>query len=322
MNTLEKLSSRYKGTILGAAIGDALGMPTEYISREQLDRDYQGRVIKFERASSLHPCGHLQAGQYTDDTQQLILLAESLLAKKGFSEDDFAQRMGVWADQCRNVPGFNRFGGGTSLTAGLRIFEGIKKPQGMISPATCGSAMRIAPIGLFYRTDKDALREAARASSRVTHNHPLCQDAATYIANLVGSLADDQEPYLSALETKQLLTPSLLTEKIDYILSHYQEQPERVVLTVGLSEKVDETVPMALYCFLHSPDNYEETVLNAANLVPGDTDSIACIAGALSGAYNSCGKIPPRFMENLENKRYLEILATKLWEHSTHTIVS
>ena len=91
-----------------------------------------------------------------------------------------------------------------------------------------------------------------------------------------------------------------------------KKSPEEIAKIIGVSQSVYETVPMALYCFLHSPNDFEQTIINAANLVPGDTDSIACIAGALSGTHNGLKAIPDRFKNKVEDAKMLRELGKRL----------
>lgn len=309
------LERKFQATILGAAIGDALGMPTEYISKQQLDYLYGGKVTKFEKPSSTHPCSHLEAGQYTDDTQQLIILAESLIEKKRFDVDDLGKRLGEWAHKCVTILGYDRFSGSTSISAGLKLYQGGDPFSAGMPRFTCGSAMRIAPVGLFYHQNIPQLKEAATWVSAVTHNHPVAIDSALLISHIIAYFLKGFSPKESVWKARQILT-SDLTRNIDLIIERESESPRDIAAIVGASESSYETVPMALHCFLHSPGNFEETVIEAANLVPGDTDSIACIAGALSGAYNGLSAIPSRFREGIEDGWYLLGLGKRLFEAS------
>ncbi|PIT89450.1 MAG: hypothetical protein COU27_00290, partial [Candidatus Levybacteria bacterium CG10_big_fil_rev_8_21_14_0_10_36_7] len=104
--------------------------------------------------------------------------------------------------------------------------------------------------------------------------------------------------------------------RIDYVIAHQKREPHEIAAEIGTSESAYETVPMALHCFLHSPSNYEKTVIEAANLVPGDTDSIACIAGALSGTYNGLEAIPQKWRQEIEDSFWLHKLGRNLFEAS------
>ena len=300
----------FRGSIVGAAVGDALGMPTEYISKQELERSYGGRVTDFQKPTNHHPCSHLDAGQYTDDTQQVILLAESLRDSKGFDIHDFGKRMGEWAHKCRNEPGYNRFAGGTSISASMRLYDGEDPYKTGVSRATCGSAMRIAPIGLFYHDDMELLEKNAKDASAITHNHPAAIDSAVLIAYLVAS-GINKVPVDQAVSEARNLLRSDLRKNVDFVIASKDKTPEEVAHVIGASESSYETVPMALHCFIHSPTDFEQTVIEAANLTPGDTDSIACIAGAISGAYNGLRSIPDRF-KTVEEFDYLVKLADKL----------
>jgi ADP-ribosylglycohydrolase len=121
------------------------------------------------------------------------------------------------------------------------------------------------------------------------------------------------------MQAKQKITSDLI-ENINYAIQNKNRKPIEIAREIGASERVYETIPLAVSCFLHSPKNFEQTVINAANLVPGDTDSIACITGALSGAYNGYRKIPKRIIKGLEDREKIEVLAEKLCDVSLSTI--
>jgi ADP-ribosylglycohydrolase len=305
------LFEKASGCLVGAAIGDALGMPTEYISQRDLDTFYKGRVTDFEKATRGHPCSHLNAGQYTDDTQQLMILAESLVENNGFDINYFGKKLGEWGHKCRTESGFDRFSGGTSLSAALELYSG-KSPYETGKPRpTCGSAMRVAPVGVWYHNLPHELEKMAKISSQITHTHPAAVDAAVLISSVIANLLNGRTPSESVEQSKKLLV-SDLNSKINYIINNHTKHPLDVVKIIGASESVYETVPMALYCFLHTPLDFEQTVITAANLVPGDTDSIACIAGALSGACNGIAAIPDRFKLKLEDFEKLTLLGQSL----------
>ena len=119
----------------------------------------------------------------------------------------------------------------------------------------------------------------------------------------------------AAQKSRELLS-SDLKKNIDYVLANTHKNPREVAAKIGASESAYETVPMALHCFLYSPEDYEQSVTEAANLVPGDTDSIACIAGALSGTYNGVEAIPKKWRQEIEDSLLLQKLSKDLFEAS------
>jgi ADP-ribosylglycohydrolase len=309
------LEDKFKGCIVGAAIGDALGMPTEYLPREKLKEYFNGKVRDFQKALPSTPCSHLNPGQYTDDTQQLIVLAKSLIKNNGFNLKDFAKDIGEWGYKCECQKGYDRFSGHTSRKAALALYSGQSLDESGMPSDSCGAAMRIAPIGLFYSNDPRKLKEFSRDASRITHNHKIAIDSAIFVSSVISNLINKENP-INAVEKALVGIDSEFSEKIKYTLSKRYSNPEKVGEVIGVYEPAIETVPMAISCFVYSPEDYERTVINAANLVPGDTDSIACIAGAISGAYNGYGKIPSRFKEKIEDRKELEKIAEDLFNRS------
>lgn len=311
MNAENNLEDQFQGAIMGAAVGDALGMPTEDITKEELVRLYNGKVTSFEKAPARHPCAHLEAGQYTDDTQQMILLAESLLACKSFDVYDFGQRLGSWAHKCKSVPGYDRYAGGTSMFAGLELHQGVDPHLTGRPMPTCGSGMRVAPLGLFYHSDLPNLREAAVEASSITHTHPAAIDSSIIISYAAAFLVNGMDAEEAIQQSKRYCTSNLV-ENVDVAIANKHKSPSEAARLIGTSASCYQTIPMALYCFLHSPQDYEEVVVTAANLVPGDTDSIACIAGALAGAHNGKSNIPVKFTEKIEDRDMLLDIASRL----------
>ena len=308
------LIERAKGCIVGSAIGDALGMPLEYISKKELDNLYGGKINEFKDPASDHPCGHLKAGQYTDDTQQTIALAESILEKKGFDIFAFAEKLKQWVRDNLERPECNRFPGMTSIKSCQELLCGIDPYQsGSRTGVSCGAIMRVSPIGVFYHADPLLAREYGMKSSVPTHSNQIAIESAGFVAEVIANLMNGNSPLVSCETALSNLTNIDLYETINFVCHNFGMDPEQMIKLTGSSESIFETLPFALYSFLKSPCNFEDCVVRAANdSVPGDTDSIACIAGAFAGAHNGYYKIPGKFKDGLENRIFLEELAEKL----------
>ena len=303
---------RAAGAMVGAAIGDALGMPTEFVQRKLFVEQHHGKITGFTRASPGHPCSHLKPAQYTDDTQQLVILAESLLESKGLLLEDFGGRLAEWGRRCKFEPGFDRFAGFTSLTAAERLGRGVSPwRSGSRKTLSCGSAMRVAPIGIYYGEFGEAL-EMARRSSIPTHDSEIAKDAAAVVAGIINAIVHRSAGALEAVGAAAGgIRNRLLAGQIDWALRMRKRSPDFVARKLGTGSRADEAVAYAVYLFLHSPPDFEQTVLNAANVDSGDSDTIGCIAGAISGAYNGFEGIPGRFLE-VEDAKYLRKLGEKL----------
>lgn len=302
---MEALRSKFLGSLIGTAVGDALGASLEGWHMV----DYNEVQALAEKRSLLI---------YTDDTHMAIGVAESLIENKGFNGEHMANTF------IRNydLEPYRGYGPGPP-----RIFRMIKGGEAWDKAAEKlygggsygnGSAMRIAPIGVFYYDDPDGLKEAAYESSRITHAHELGKQGAALQAYAV-ALATNADPsspfnrddFLRRL--RNFIGHQVYKEKlrsIDRLVG--EEDKVRVVLELGNGIEAFNSVPTAIYCFLSHPQSFEEALLYAISL-GGDTDTIGAMTGAVSGAYLGIESIPERWKENLENRLYIEGLAEKLW---------
>jgi ADP-ribosylglycohydrolase len=215
-------------------------------------------------------------------------------------------------------PENNRAPGITCMTGCRNLASGIGwREAGVAGSKGCGSAMRAAPIGLYYCDDEARLIEVARSSSLLTHGHPAALAAAAATALLVAWALHGDDPgdyparLASVMDTMEGGEPvALLARRVNEVLDEPPEQTlQRGVL--GEAWVGDEAVASALYCFCRNPTDYRSTVLTGANTV-GDSDSIACIAGAISGAFNGLAAIPESWRENIEDAEYLHVIASDL----------
>ena len=310
---LMKLDSQFQGAILGLAVGDALGRPTEFLTSTEAIRVRFGPdgVTGFE--GDWHP-----PGTYTDDTQMSLCVARALI-RAGHKPLD--ELMGIMSKEFvawNRSPDNNRAPGVTCRTGCENLEHGVPwRESGVAESKGCGSAMRSGPIGLYFFDDEEQLVEVARASSLPTHGHPTALAAAAGAALLVAWAVrgDDPNEYPSRLsrimrESAGGEEVAAFIEKIPGIIN---SPPEKVLCADVLGESWvgEEAVASALFCFCRSPKDYRETVTVAANTV-GDSDSIACIAGSISGAYNGIHAIPHSWRHEAEDSDYLHEVAKDL----------
>jgi len=317
--------SRFTGALLGLAIGDALGYPAEFRSRQQLLREIGPRGIegfialkdpRFSRpfiVGADHP-----PGTYTDDTQMSLALAEGLLEAGRDAQLDalmqaVAGRFVAWAGAEDN----DRSPGQTCLTGCANLRRGVPwREAGVAQSKGCGSAMRVAAIGLLWADDLDHLTEVARASSLLTHGHPAALEGAAAAALLVALALRGESP--QQIHEQILQRCSGRSPDFDRCLARL---PDLLGRPVGeaLSEEglgqgwvAEEAVASALYCFWRHPDDFGAAVLEGVN-TDGDSDSIAAITGSALGARLGASGIPPRWVEQVENRKLLEQTARRLW---------
>jgi poly(ADP-ribose) glycohydrolase ARH3 len=304
-----KLKLKFLGCLEGTAIGDALGA------------GWEGRgMSRSEDIVSL--AERLEQLIYTDDTHMTIGIAESLIESKGFDGEHMAQ---TFIKNYQAEP-WRGYGPGPP-----RIFRMIKSGEAWYSAANRlyrggsfgnGSAMRVSPVGLLYSRNLEKLREIAYQSSSITHSHELGKEGAALQACAVALALNtpsgediDKEAFLVKLQN--FIQDQLYKEKIARIRELLGEQDKaKVVAVLGNGIEAPRSVPTAVYCFLRRPQSYKDTVIYAISL-GGDTDTIAAMAGAISGAYLGIEAVPSEWRAKLENREYIEALAEKLWQIAT-----
>jgi len=302
---------------LGAAIGDAIGKQNEGLSRKDILSN--GYVKDYGKAPNGCPGEKLRAGQYTDDTEQMILLAQSLIECSGFDAGDFAERMAQWGSDALADPVRKALVGPSSSAAVARLNSGINWKNSGSSIPSCGSSMRAAPLGLFF-SDLDKIEEKAALSSIPTHNSSGAIAGAVAVAVGVRCALDGMESHEIIKESSVRASKydESLGGKIGFSFEKRNEEPDIMFAELGTSYLVNETVPSAFYCFSRYFDEPEKAIIEAVN-AGGDTDSIACITGALCGARQGIDAFPERWIKGLENRDIVEHIAGMLFEKSVHS---
>ncbi|SJZ88278.1 ADP-ribosylglycohydrolase family protein [Selenihalanaerobacter shriftii] len=312
----QRLKDKFIGALVGTFVGDTLGMAVEGYSLNQIEAEY-GHIEHMLEA-------RLGSGTYTDDTEMMIGVAESLIAVNGFDGKDMANKF------ITNLNLDRGYGSGTiqalnNIKAGTSWQEAGKYVFGNGSFGN-GSAMRVAPIGVFYHDNYEKLKEKAKKSSLITHAHPLGKTGATLQALTVGyaiNQASDSdfsvENYLNFLSKLLDLDSKEFSHKFRLINEYLDDQPnkEQVAKELGSDTRVFNSVPTSIYSFLANLNEFRDAVLYAINL-GGDTDTVGAMTGAIAGAYHGFDKIPKDWLNNLENNKkgldYIINLGERLFE--------
>lgn len=304
--TINDMSYKVEGMIYGLAIGDALGMDTEFMTLCSIKEKYGRRGIEDLPSPAL----------YTDDTQMTIAIAEALL--KTEYESDIEEIMSAVKDEFikwLHSPENNRAPGITCLNGVRNMEKGVHwSKSGIAASKGCGSAMRCAPIGYVYQQNPEKLKAVAHATGICTHGHPTADAACIGAAYLV-KLALDQVALDEVIPNLLSFTAGI-SQEFDQAILKVQEclvwaDEEKALRYLGEGWVGEEAVALALYCFLRYPNDYKKTVLRGAN-TDGDSDSIACIAGSISGAYLGVKTIPEKWIKDIEKSEYLADVAKRL----------
>ncbi len=300
-------TDRAYAALYGLAIGDALGMPTQFMSHEEVVAHF-GVIDGFQEAPADHPiAAGLPAGSITDDTEQALLLAEALLDGRGrIDGDDLARRLLAWAERARERGSTDLLGPSSSAALAALVAGGPLDEASRFG-ATNGAAMRIAPVGLIISTDDlDALVDLVVDASQVTHNSGIAIAGAAAVAAAVSagisgaSLAEATELAIKAAEGAQRRGdwapgPSLArriawgVELID--VADHERSVRDVVELVGTSLAAQESIPAAFAILALHPDDPWQACLTAATL-GGDSDTIAAMTGTIAGACHGMDRWP------------------------------
>ncbi len=305
------------GCVLGTAVGDALGLPCEGLSREK-QRRYFGTISDYRLLFG--------RGLYSDDAEHTILVAQALIVSNGESEaflNAFARQLRGWILM---LPGGT---GLATLKASWKLVFGVAPQRSGVFSAGNGPAMRAAILGVFCAAHDDEITQLIalnRASSRVTHTDPKAECGALAIALAAYFTATEKtiEPrdFLNLLRThlpaddaaRELL---LLLDQVVKSVENGRSTDEfvRSMGWKGASGYIYHTVPAALHAWLRHSENYREGVLEIIGC-GGDTDSTAAIVGGLIGARVGREGIPREWRAGLyewpRGVEWLEKLADRL----------
>jgi poly(ADP-ribose) glycohydrolase ARH3 len=307
MNSPIPLPDRFLGCMIGLAVGDALGGLFEGQTADYIAR-------RFPTPETLIAQPPTDLLTYTDDTQMAIGVAEALVERGAISEEALCR-----AFVANYIPSRGYGRGARAVLDAMEEGEDYRQVAEQYFPGGSfgnGAAMRVAPIGLVFHQDLDRVWEEARLSALPTHLHPLGIEGAQLLAVAVALVVTSSElergPFLQELRSR--CQSDEFRAKLDQ-LGELRSPAE--LLTLGNGIRALDSVPTAIGSFLLSPDCYSTTIARPI-LLGGDTDTIACMAGALSGAYLGHGAVPVHLRQILEEKgsrkgrSYIEGLSTQL----------
>ncbi|MDM8544832.1 ADP-ribosylglycohydrolase family protein [Desulfococcaceae bacterium HSG9] len=331
---MTELAYRFRGSLLGALLGDVIGAVVEAESPGYIRNAYGSVEDILAETEIPEALGNppWRVGRYTDDTQMMISVAEWLIEDESLSSRDLLQRFSQACDPSR------RYGPGTEAI--LRKFPANEEqwqslsrmsfPQGSYGN---GSAMRVAPVGLCFHRDFDGLASASAASSRPTHCHPLAYQGALLQSSAVAAAVRmekiDENLFLRALRiglarhaADKGQDTTVFWEALDVVEDGIRTGTaiDEMARRLGTGTAALKSVPMALFCFLANSDSYADTI-QAAVFAGGDTDTIAAMAGAIAGAHLGEQAIPSHWLAEVREDKHgpdwFRELASRLFHRFT-----
>ena len=282
------------GCLLGTAVGDAVGLRREGLSRQRAMRMYGGAPLK--------PNLLFGWGFCSDDTEHTLMVGRALAISGGDPKQfelELAAQFRRWLLAMPAGIGF------ATLRACLNLLVGFGPERSGVVSAGNGPAMRAALLGVC--SDNEAqLVALVHASTRITHTDPRAEEGALIVARAaqLAAVGDTRSPGEFISDSAVLIHGDELRKSLQAAASALAENKscfefaEASGWTNGVSGYVNHTVPAALYCWAKSPRDFQQCVEYAV-LLGGDTDSVAAIAGAISAANLGAEAIPKEWISQL-----------------------
>lgn len=342
---MDELLGKYKGCMLGGAVGDALGYPVEFMKADEIMEEYGQDGIREHKL-------YQGTALVSDDTQMSLFTVCGLL--KGYTRFCLRGIMGDWASYVHlayrdwmatqfenygypvkagaswilNVPELYscRAPGNTCLNALEtnkcgRIYSPLNNSKG------CGGVMRVAPVGLYltkHLKEIKAIDQVGVEVAAITHGHPLGYVPAAAFVHIIARIvttedslekivAEAIEVVCEMYQDKEGIEifRGLMEQAVE--LSHGDKRDAEAVSALGEGWTAEEALAIAVYCSLKHSDDFAAAVCAAVNH-SGDSDSTGAITGNILGAYLGVESIPDTYLEHLEMRELIEELAEDLYE--------
>lgn len=293
------IAERFRGCLLGLAVGDAIGTTVEFRSRGT-----------FQPVTDMIGQGpfNLKPGEWTDDTSMALCLATSLISVGGFEPGDQMDRYCDWFEHGYLSSTGECFDIGDTVRQALNRYRVTRDPfSGSTNPMSAGngSIMRLAPVPMFYYPDRDLVVHYSVESSRTTHGAPACLEACALLGDILFQALSgaDKEKMLGATDPARFASDSVR----GIARGEYQAKSGTDIRGTGY---VVECLEAALWCFWHT-SSFESAILTAANL-GDDADTTAAVCGQVAGAFYGLAAIPDRWLKQLVMRKEIEELADRL----------
>ncbi len=304
---------RIRGVLYGQAIGDALGLGAEFLTRTQVARCYPYGLTRYGQILRDGHAQRWEVGAWTDDTAQMLCILDSLLEKRAVDVRDIALKLHAWAVHD---------GRGMGQTVASVVFspDFLSDPHGAArhvweasgrESAANGGVMRTAILGIWDYRHPDRIRGNAEAVCKVTHYDPRCAGSCVLICLAISALLQGQDS--EAIFRQAYAEADGYDPRIRPYLDRALDSLEALDLDEGLdpeaggSGKIGYTLKTlgAGFWALKYAASYREGILQVIG-EGGDADTNAAVAGAVLGARFGFSQLPQKLVDGLHEKQALE----------------
>ena len=294
-----------KGVFYGQAIGDALGLGSEFLSKNEILIHYPNRLTDYSQIIQDKHRSRWEIGDWTDDTDQFLCICNSIIASNKIDELVFAEELYKWFK-------------GSPMGIGKTVYKVLSVPQFTLYPhkaseimwklskqrnASNGAIMRTSILGTYEFWDYNKVAENTEKIAKVTHWDSRCVGSCVIVTMLIANIL--YESKLLNLEQLCDIAEKYDSRIIPYIESAYSSPVED--LKLDESESIGYTLKAlsaGLWAYFNA-ENFEDGLLKIVN-EGGDADTNACVAGSILGAKFGYDSIPKKYIDGLKNKDFLE----------------
>lgn len=299
--------NKQKGGLYGLLIGDALGVPYEFHSAEE--------IPPYDKIEMRPPAGYCRAhagvkpGTWSDDGAQALCLLDSLVSCGAFELNDFSDRLLAWYQEGKWAVDNIVFDIGVQTSEALNAYKMGKKPQecGMMRPNGKGNGalMRVLPLAMWHRgTDRELIADA-HEQCLITHGNP-CNQVCCALYCLVARALLSGADFKSALEKAIAVLRNIYHEMPEYEQElEWSIRPDEPWIGNGSGYVAD--CLRSAFMIMGQADSYEDAVKRAI-MLGDDTDTTACVTGGLAGILFGFDNIPSRWYEALQGKSEVFLL--------------
>lgn len=294
-----------KGVFYGQAIGDALGLGTEFLSKRDVSIHYPNRLTDYSQIIQDTHRRRWKIGDWTDDTDQFLCICDSIIRANRVDEVVFAEELHKWFSDA-------------PMGIGQTVYKVVSLPEFTVYPhqgsemvwrlskqrnAANGAIMRTSILGTYEFWDVDKVAENTEKIAKVTHWDPRCVGSCVVITRLIATLLS---------ESKRMTAEQLgqIADQYDGRITPFIENACSLPIEDVHLDDADsmgytlKAMSAGLWAFFHA-ENFEHGLLEVIH-EGGDADTNGAVAGSILGAKFGYHSIPQKYIDGLTHKDILE----------------
>lgn len=306
-----------RNALIGAAVGDAFGVPYEFLFRETTSKVLKDEMLGCDTHMDFYSDwgDEVPAGSWSDDTSMIVATMSSMIKNQGIDYEDIMEQFLSWINENKYTSIDKAFGlGGTVEKALARKRRGIDALEcggKDFQDNGNGSLMRILPFSLFCimnNIDNDEMVEIISNGSALTHGNDISKMACVMYTVFLKGIINTKNKDKAYSRMKNFLYEQYFDSEV---IKHFSRilYDELSFNSIKESGYVVDTLEGVLYSVMYS-NNYEDTIKKCVR-IGYDTDTLGCIAGSIAGTLYGHSDIPRQWLDKLKKQEYLDKLSKR-----------